>query len=78
MDNYQPKYVKDQAKLQEQIAKNSQTLSYRIKGMAAGAGVMFFYTYLYQNESKPYMIVAGGMLGYFFGWIIGNFFYTKK
>lgn len=78
MDNYQPKYIKDQAKLKEEAEKSSWTLSYRIKGMTAGALIMFLYINFYLNQSNPKMIVFGGVMGYFFGWLIGNFFYTKK
>ena len=78
MDNFEPKYVKNQAKAQEEAAKSSWTLSYRIKGMTAGALLIFLYTSFYLNESNPKMIVAGGVLGYFLGWLIGSFFYTKK
>jgi len=78
MDNYQSKYIKDQAKLKEESAKSTWTLSYRIRGMTAGALTMFLYIHFYLGQYNPKMIVAGGIIGYFFGWLAGNFFYTKK
>jgi len=78
MDNFQPDYVKRQARAKEEAAKSSWTLSYRIKGMTAGALIMFVYTGFYLGEANPKMIIAGGVLGYFLGWVIGSFFYTKK
>lgn len=78
MDNFQPEYVKKQAKVKEEAAKSSWTLSYRIKGMTAGALVMFLYINFYLGQNNPKMIIAGGILGYFLGWMIGSFFYTKK
>ncbi|MBT4209788.1 MAG: hypothetical protein HOE19_02650 [Candidatus Komeilibacteria bacterium] len=78
MDNFQPKYVKDQIKAQEEVAKNTWTLSYRIKGMTGGALIMFLYTSFYLDQSNPKMIILGGILGYFLGWVVGSFFYTKK
>lgn len=78
MDNFEPQYVKNQKKAQEEAAKSSWTLSYRIKGMTAGALLMFLYINFYKGESNPKMIIAGGILGYFLGWVVGSFFYTKK
>lgn len=78
MENFESKYAKTQAKAKDDAAKSSWTMSYRIKGMAAGAVIMFLYINVYLGETNPKMIVAGGVLGYFFGWLIGSFFYTKK
>ncbi|MFA6307754.1 MAG: hypothetical protein WCS88_00990 [Patescibacteria group bacterium] len=78
MDNFESKYQKNQAKLQADMAKSSWTLSYRIKGMTAGALVMLLYINFYLGQNNPKMIIAGGILGYFLGWLAGSFFYTKK
>ena len=78
MDNFNSQYTKNQDKIKEKVTKSSWTLSYRIKGMAAGALAMFFYINFYLGESNPKMVVAGGVLGYFLGWMIGSFFYTKR
>ena len=78
MEDFESKYAKTQAKAKEDAAKSSWTLSYRIKGMTAGALLMYIYINLHLGESNPKMIVGGGVLGYFLGWLAGSFFYTKK
>ncbi|MBT4516777.1 MAG: hypothetical protein HOC78_02675 [Candidatus Komeilibacteria bacterium] len=78
MDNFQPDYVKQQAKAEEEAAKSNWTLSYRIKGLTGGALIMFLYTYFHLGQNNPKMIILGGILGYFLGGLAGRFFYTKK
>ena len=78
MENFELKYAKNQAKAKEELNKSAWTLSYRIKGMTAGALIMFFYIHYYLGQDNPKMIIAGGVLGYFLGWLLGRFFYTKK
>lgn len=78
MDNFESQYVKKQKKMQEEIAKSSWTLSYRIKGMTAGVIIMILYINFYLGETNVKMVIAGGVLGYFAGWLLGSFFYTKK
>ena len=78
MDNFESKYLKDQNKAKDEIAKSSWTMSYRIKGMTIGAALMFAYLHFHLGQDNPKMIVAGGIVGYFLGWLTGNFFYTKK
>lgn len=78
MDNFESKYLKDQTKAKEEATKSTWTMSYRIKGLTMGAFLMFAYLHFYLDKDDPKMIVAGGVLGYFFGWLAGNFFYTKK
>ena len=78
MDNFESKYVKNQAKAKEAVVKSSERLSHSIKGLTTGALIMFLYTYFYLGESNPKMIVLGGILGYFLGGLTGSFFYTKK
>ena len=78
MENFESKYQKTQIKAKENLAKSSWTLSYRIKGMTAGALIMFFYINFHLGENNPKMIIGGGVLGYFLGWLAGTFFYTKK
>lgn len=78
MDNFESQYVKNQNKAKEEAAKSSWTLSYRLKGLTAGVLIMFIYINFYRGENNPKMIVAGGILGYFLGWMVGRFFYTKK
>ena len=78
MENFESKYVKNQAKAKDEADKSAATLSYRIKGLTVGALLMFFYINFYLGKSDPKMIIAGGVFGYFVGWVVGNFFYTKK
>jgi len=78
MENFESKYAKNQARAKEEADKSNATLSYRIKGLTGGTLIMFIYTYFYVGESSPKMLIAGGVLGYFLGWVAGNFFYTKK
>ena len=78
MDNYRPGQIKSQEQIKNEVAKSNWTLSYRIKGLTIGALVMFLYTYVHLGVSDPKMIIAGGILGYFLGWVAGSFFYAKK
>jgi hypothetical protein len=78
MDTYRPNKIKSQKQIQDEVAKSDWTLSYKIKGLTGGALVMFLYTYVHLGVSDPKMIIAGGILGYFLGWVVGSFFYTKK
>ena len=78
MDNYKPKQIKSQEQIQDDVAKSNWTLSYKIKGLTGGALAMFLYTDFHLHQSDPKMIIAGGILGYFLGWVVGSFFYTKK
>ena len=58
--------------------KSMWTLSYRLKGAALGIIAIFIFCYLKVGYYPAKYIVAGGILGYFFGWVAGSFFYTKK
>ena len=78
MDDFNPNYNKQQSKAREEGRKSMWTLSYRIKGMTLGTVLMFGYGYFYLDKVDAKMVIAGGILGYFLGWVVGSFFYTKK
>lgn len=54
------------------------TLSYRLKGLAIGliAAGIFCYTYLHYWEK--WLLLGAAILGYFLGWLVGHFTYTRK
>jgi hypothetical protein len=58
--------------------QRSWTLSYRLKGMAIGLIGVGIYSYLYRPELEAKFLIAGGVLGYFLGWVTGYFTYSKK
>jgi len=58
--------------------KSMWTLSYRLKGMAFGLIAMVVYCYIYVGYYSAKLLIAAGILGYFLGWVVGNFSYTKK
>ena len=58
--------------------QKSWTLSYRLKGLALGLIAVGVYNYLFWPEWEIKFLIAGGVLGYFLGWIAGYFTYSKK
>ncbi|MCD4760786.1 hypothetical protein K8R42_02725 [bacterium] len=77
-DRIKPAYVKDQEKAKAEAEKSMWTLSWRLKGLALGVFVILAYCYPYVGEYPAKIIIGGGILGYFLGWVFGGFFYTKK
>ncbi len=78
MDQFQPDYVKKLARDKENKAKSMWLLSYQAKGMAVGLGTIFLFCYFKVGEYPLKYLIAAGVCGAFFGWLVGNFFYTKK
>ena len=59
--------------------KRSQwTLSYRIQGLTFGLAVAGVYAYFYLGYLSYYVLIIPPIFGYFLGWLVGNFLYTKK
>jgi|SaaInlStandDraft_5_1057022.scaffolds.fasta_scaffold84172_2 hypothetical protein len=56
----------------------SWTLSYRLRGMSIAMIGVGIYNYLFWPEWEIKFLIAGAILGYFLGWIIGHFTYSKK
>jgi hypothetical protein len=56
----------------------SWTLSYRLRGMSIGLIGVGIYNYFYWPDWEIKFLIAGGVLGWFLGWIAGHFTYSKK
>lgn len=82
MDNYpnpiEPGYIKNKEQSKKDKERSLWTLSYRLKGLAAGFFLAAVYSYIYEDGYPPKILVAGAILGYFLGWVIGRWFYTEK
>lgn len=74
----EPSYLKKQLKDKEDSARSMWTLSYRLKGLAAGFFLSAVYCYAYVGTYPAKFLIAGAILGYFFGWVVGSFFYKQK
>ncbi len=53
------------------------TLSYRLKGITFGLAAAGLYCYFYLGTWPKELLIASAVAGYFLGWVIGRFYYTK-
>lgn len=53
------------------------TLSYRLKGLALALALAGIYNYLYLPDWSYRLLIGSVILGYFLGWLVGRFYYTK-
>lgn len=67
--NYQPP---------KQASRSMWTLSYRLQGLALGLVVILLYCYFHLGYWHKYLIIAGGIAGYFLGWLVGRFTYRSR
>tara|TARA_B100001964_G_C13812301_1_gene413592 strand:- start:243 stop:512 length:270 start_codon:yes stop_codon:yes gene_type:complete len=54
------------------------TLSYRLNGLTFGLALAGIYTYYFLEYWSNYILIITPILGYFLGYLVGNFLYTKK
>ena len=78
MKNYSPRPNFPQPPKPYDAKRAATVFSYRINGLLLGVLVVYLFCYFYVGEYPAKYLVAGGVLGYFLGWVAGNFFYTKK
>lgn len=79
MDNpIEPSYLKKQQSDKAAKERSMWTLSYRLKGLSAGFFLAAVYCYIYESGYPPKFLIAGALLGYFVGWVIGSFFYKGE
>ena len=58
--------------------RQQYTLSYRLKGLTFCLALAGVYSYFYLGYWSSYILIITPLFGYFLGYLVGNFLYTKK